>query len=268
MTRQRLLLRLMSSRLLGRTGHRFLQSRTWKIEDGEGAGLKLHLPQNLEFIFGTSELPVQRELAGQIEPGDVVYDIGANVGFFSLIAARLAGSTGRVFSFEPVAENATSIRQNVTLNRLESVQLFEVAVGAKSETAELLLTDWDGGSTLSNSAVRPSKPVSRRTIRVVALDDFIRAEGLRLPNFVKIDVEGVEFEVLQGMSDTIAESRPFLLYEIDDGDKASFERRWKELDDHVAALGYTIIHLENSYSNTQWYVGHTFARPLEKRRIN
>jgi hypothetical protein len=93
------------------------------------------------------------------------------------------------------------------------------------------------------------------------LDDLIPAERLPKPNFVKIDVEGVEMEVIQGMSKTIAESRPVLLYEVDDGRKDSFHRRWKELDEYVAGFGYGINHLKSSYANSGWNVGHTLAVP-------
>lgn len=262
---QRLLLRLLSSDLLVRTGRRFLQDRAWKIERGEGAGLKLKLPQNLDYIFGSSEPPVQMALAQRLHPGDVFYDIGANMGFFSLIAARIVGATGWVYAFEPVLENAAIVRANANLNGLQNITLREVAVGGSTGTAELLLTEWDGGSCLSTSAVRPSELISRRNVRVIALDDFIPEDNLRLPNFVKIDVEGVELEVVQGMTKTITTSKPVLLYEIDDGDKTSFVRRWRELDEYVSLLGYEIIHLEDSYPHLAWNVGHSLAVPREAK---
>jgi FkbM family methyltransferase len=258
---EKILLRLLSSGLLRKLGRRVVHRRVWTIQGGEGAGLKLKQPQNLDYISGTSEIPVQQALTRHLRPGEVFYDIGANMGFFSLIAGKHVGPTGCVCSFEPVAENAASVRENSRLNGLQNVRLFEAAVGRNSGTAELLLTEWDGGGSLSTSAVKPSAPVSRRNVRVVALDDFIPAENLPRPDFVKIDVEGVELEVMQGMSKTIAESKPVLLYEVDDGKKQSFERRWKELDDYVAAFGYHITHLKPSYPDLVWNVGHSLALP-------
>jgi len=262
-TYQRLLLRLLSSDSLGRTGRRFLHDRVWTIEAGEGAGLKLNLPQNFDFITGSSEIPVQKALARRLGPGGVFYDIGANIGFFSLIAARIIGESGRVYSFEPVIEHAATLRKNAQLNGLENITVFEVAVGRNSRIDELLLTTCEGGSAISTSSVKPSAPVSRRMIQVAPLDDLIPAGNLRLPSFVKIDVEGVEFEVVQGMTNTITTSKPVLLYEIDDGDKTSFVRRWKELDEYVSLLGYDIVHLEDSYPDLAWNVGHSLALPRE-----
>jgi FkbM family methyltransferase len=260
-TYQRLLLRLCSSRLLGKFGERTLRRRVWLTETGEGKGLKLKFPQNADFIRGTSEVPVQAAMAQHIQPGDVVYDVGANVGFFSLIAARLVGPEGRVCSFEPVTANAASIRDNVALNAFPNVQTFEVAVGREAGSAELLLTEWDGGSTLASSVVQPSRPVSRRTTRVIAMDEFIEAENLRPPSFVKIDVEGLEMEVLEGMARTLEDRKPILLFEIDDGNRERFERRWRDLDGYVSRFGYQIIHLKDSYANALWNVGHTLALP-------
>jgi FkbM family methyltransferase len=263
MTYQRMLLRFLSNGPLGSLGRRCLRNRVWTVEDGKGAGLRLRFPQNLDYISGTSELPVQEVLVQRLRSGEVFYDIGANMGFFSLVAARQVGSNGCAYAFEPVAENAAFVRENARLNCLENLKLFELAVGRASGRAELLLTDWDGGASLASSEVKPSKPVARRSVRVVALDDFISAERLRMPNFVKIDVEGVELAVLQGMTGTIAAARPVLLYEVDDGNRESFDRRWAELDDFVSGLGYEIIHLEDSYPTLHWNVGHSLALPRE-----
>jgi FkbM family methyltransferase len=264
MTYQQFLLRLFSNRYFGKVMAPFVRRRSWTIEEGEGAGLQIKFPQNRDFVLGSSEGPVQEAMAKHLHSGGVCYDIGANMGFFSLIAARLVGPTGFVSAFEPVAENAASIRENVRLNQFSNINTFEVAVGRTSGEAELLLTDWDGGSTLASSSVKPSEPVSRRNVRVVALDDFIAEKNLRLPTFVKIDVEGLELEVMQGMTKTIETAMPILLYEVDDGDREKFLNRWTALDKYVQGLGYDIVHLDNSYANRVWNVGHTLALPIPR----
>jgi FkbM family methyltransferase len=264
MTYQQFLLRLSSAPVVGKLLAPFIRRRPWTIEGGEGAGLQIKFPQNRDYVMGSSEGPVQQAMAKHLQQGDVFYDIGANMGFFSLIAAKLVGPTGFVNAFEPVAENAASIRENVQLNGFTNINTCEVAVGSTSGQAELLLTDWDGGSTLASSSVKPSEPVSRRNVRVVTLDDFIAEKNLRPPNFVKIDVEGLELEVLQGMTKTIETAKPILLYEVDDGDREKFLNRWDALDKHVESLGYEIIRLENSYANRVWNVGHSLAVPTPR----
>jgi len=268
MTYQRLLLRALASPGLGRLARRLIRNRVWTIEKGQGVGLKFTDIRNPEYILGSSELPVQDALARQVRMGGVVYDVGANLGFFSMIAAKLVGTSGQVYSFEPVIENAATIRLNAKLNQLPNLTCFELAVGSRAGNLELLLSDWNGGASLSPTSVKPTEAVARREVCVVALDDFITEQRLLPPTFVKIDVEGFELEVMQGMSKTIAACQPTLLFEVDDGDQTVFERRWRELDDYIAGFDYRIVHLENSYSNTRWYVGHSLARPSVARKEN
>ena len=259
MTFQRLLLKLHARGLLTGAAGRYLARRTWTIEAGEARGLKFSLPQNLEFILGSSERPMQRCIAEHLASGGVFYDVGANVGFFSLLAARRIGPAGAVYSFEPVAENVAAIERNVRLNALTNVSVFQVAVDASSRTGELVVTEWDGGASLATTGTSPGGARERRTVRVAALDDLMATEGLRPPTLVKIDVEGAELGALNGMVNLLRTFRPALVYEVDDGDRASFERRWKALDDFVTALGYRVSHLDNSYPGLNWNVGHSIA---------
>ena len=266
MSLQRLLLRVLSSRIAGGPGLRLMRRRTWRVESGEGSGLRIRLPQNLDYLLGTSEIPVQQEIVAYLRAGDVFYDIGANVGFFSLMAARQTGPSGVVCSFEPVTENALAIRQNAALNGLENIRVVDVALGKAPCVAEFLLTEWDGGGTLASSAVRPTDPVLRRKVSVAALDDLIGDWSLPRPSFVKIDVEGAEMEVLEGMERTLDQCMPILLYEVDDSSKDAFDHRWRELDKLVASYGYRVRHLKSSYPNIAWHVGHSLALPPAARR--
>jgi FkbM family methyltransferase len=259
---QRGLLKLFRAGLLRGPARRLLENRTWQIEGGEAAGLKLSFPQNLDFVSGSTEVPMQRCVVEHLAPGGVFYDVGANIGFFSLLATKRVGATGSVYAFEPVAENAAAIRHNASLNGLSTLSVFEVAIEEHSGTGELFLTKWDGGSSLSTAAVAPSEPIERRPVQVMALDDLIQSRGLRPPTLVKVDVEGAELGVLRGMLRTIAEFKPVLVYEVDDGNRAAFVRRWKELDGFVTGLGYQVMHLQDSYSNVNWQVGHSLALPL------
>lgn len=261
MTYQRLLLRASSLPLPFDAGRRLIERRVWRVEGGAAAGLAMRLPQNREYITGTSEAPVQREIARLLRPGDVFYDVGANVGFFTLLAARLVGDAGCVCAFEPNPRNAHAIRENARLNGMANVRVIEAAAGREPRTEELLITAWDGGGALAASPARPASPVERIPVRVVPLDAFIRDERLPAPTLVKIDVEGVEAEVLEGMADTIARAKPVLLYEVDGGEKADFDRRWSGLDAWVAGHEYAVRRLESSYPGMKWHVGHTLAVP-------
>ena len=95
------------------------------------------------------------------------------------------------------------------------------------------------------------------TVPLLRLDDLL--DSTPPPTIVKIDVEGAELGVLQGMTETIRRFKPVLIYEVDDGDRDAFERRWTALDDFVRGLGYNVRRLESSYPNLKWHVGHSVA---------
>jgi FkbM family methyltransferase len=263
---QRVLLKLYTAGVLPPPARAFVRNRSWTVECGEARGLTIAFPQNLDYVRGSTEPPIQKCIARYLASGGVFYDIGANVGFFSLLAARRVGPQGFVYAFEPLADNVAAIRRNVRLNGFANVTVHQVAVDARSGEGELLLTAWDGGSSLATAAGAPAQPLQRHTVRVVALDDLIQQEGLRPPTLVKIDVEGVEGGVLAGMVKALAAFRPVLVYEVDDRDAHSFERRWKELDQFVSGFGYRVTHLESSYPNLRWHVGHSLAVPSEEYR--
>jgi FkbM family methyltransferase len=208
-----------AGRLVDAVGTR-IRNRTLIIPFGAGRGLRFCARGTAAaHALGLAEAPIQRLLAQRLRPGDAFYDLGANVGFFTLIAGRLVGPSGRVYAFEPAPTTAAFLRENVERNGFRHVEVFEHAVAATSGTAELLVAP---GSLLSRLSavegprvtVSPEQAVERVAVPTVALDDFIATQGLRPPTFVKIDVEGAEIEAVHGMRETLARHRPVLLCEL------------------------------------------------------
>lgn len=254
--------RALRSGRLGRVGERLLHRQVWRIQAGEGVGLKFKISHNPEYIDGTNEAPIQAALAAHALPGGVFYDIGASIGFFSVLVARRVGAMGTVYAFEPVAANAALVLENARLNHFDHLQTFEVAVGDKSGSMELFLSGWQGGASLIKDVMRPEDLAGSCRVDIVTLDRFIRDKGLRPPTLIKIDVEGAERQALEGMQETLAAFKPVLLYEVDDGSADGLERRWGELDGYVADLGYKVERIKGAYPNRGWFVGHSLAKPV------
>ena len=168
-----------------------------------------------DYAEGTNEPPVQEAFAEALRPGQVVFDVGSNVGFYSLIAARLVGPRGEVHAFEAIPECAHEVTVNARRNRLRNVHVHAVAVTDTNGTVELLRSRHPGGATVSADD-RPPDFTGALVVPAVSLDGFVAQADVRRPDLVKIDVEGAEMLVLSGMEGLLREARPVVLCEVDD----------------------------------------------------
>lgn len=218
-------------------------ARGWiAVPLGLGAGLRLDMrgiPLSHAHIgnlaFGNLEQSVQEALLRHLGLGGVLYDIGANVGFFALLGARMAGpDAGHVYAFEPTPDNAAEIRANVALNALPNVTVIEKAVGARAGTGRLQVVEDQSWSKLVETGAHPDTERVME-IEVVAIDDLAGAQ-LRPPTVVKIDVEGFELPVLEGMRRTLAEHAPVVICEVH-GTHVAFVEFMRE-------VGYRVVNLE------------------------
>ena len=231
------------------------------VAAGEAAGLRLVANRaDPTFARGTYERPLQSFIAGHLAEGDVFYDIGANIGFFSLIAARRVGTAGRVYAFEPVPENAAAISRSARLNGFDAVDVLNVAVGSTNGRTELMLARHIGGATLASVGPPPDLRGAIE-VEIVTIDTLIAQRGLRPPTLVKVDVEGAEIEALTGMAETIRTHRPTVLYEVDDANRAGLQRKAASLAAFWDATDYEVTSLPAAYQGIDWQVVHMVARP-------
>lgn len=231
------------------------------LAEGPGRGLRFDPGAgNPAYATGANELPVQAALAGVLRPGDVVVDVGANVGFLTVIAARLVGAQGRVIAFEPVPDNARQIRRNAKLNRLGQIEVVESAVADRNGEATLVLARFAGGAALEE-ADRPPDACGELAVPVVTLDDWCAAAGLPPPAVVKIDVEGAELAVLRGMAGLLTVARPVVLIEVDDANVAGVEAKARACAAFCAERGYHVRRLSDAYPDIAWQVIHLLATP-------
>jgi FkbM family methyltransferase len=162
------------------------------------------------YALGISDPAEQDLLAQTVQPGSAFYDIGASVGYFTLLGARLVGPEGRVVAFEPLPENVRTLRRNLALNRLENATVIGAAVAATGGRAVLALGEqpmW--GRVVDHAWGRPAVEVDR-----LAIDELVAARRIPPPDYVKIDVEGGETEVIAGMRETIGAHRPWIMCEV------------------------------------------------------
>ena len=224
----------------------WLRRGSMRVIAGAGEDLRLslvHLPvahaHAGSLPRGTLEIPVQEALRRLLGEGDVFYDVGANVGFFSLIAARLVGPDGHVDAFEPVVESVAAIRANAVLNGFDNIAVHPVAVGAAAGRERMLVVEDLSWSRLERGG-QHSRAAATVDVEVVALDELVEAGELRPPTLVKIDVEGAELDVIAGMRRTLERHRPAVVCELHDTG-AEVARAFEE-------LGYDVTNLEGKHS--------------------
>lgn len=155
----------------------------------------------LRILNGTYEREQTALFEQFIRPGATVLDVGAHVGYYTLLSAVLAGPSGRVHAFEPNPQNADFLRRHVAINRLETVRVEQAAVSERAGTARF---DFGTGSGTGHLAVAGALEV--RTLR---LDEYV-AEHALAPTAIKVDVEGAEMNVLLGARETLVRHRPAL----------------------------------------------------------
>ncbi len=147
---------------------------------------------------------VLSELVRFLKPGDAVLDIGANVGLYTVLLASNVGDHGLVIACEPCARNYNHLVENLILNGLANVRLFRKALGNTSGQAKLYASTVIGNSSLSGEG---NGNAGAEDVEVIEGDRLIISEMLPVPRAVKIDVEGFEYAVLEGLQATLKSPR-------------------------------------------------------------
>jgi FkbM family methyltransferase len=189
-----------------------------------------------DFDASTLEEVIYRDIYEReyrIGPGDVVMDVGAHIGSFTMKAAKEVGPTGTVTSFEPSSENFRLLKQNVEANSYKNTRLFNVAVGSQPGTAQLILHKRRGMNSIYTAS--NDKPVGIEDVPVRTLDDVAQELGLSKVNFLKIDAEGAELEVIKGATTILSSYRPSIAMETHD-----FGPSKEEIARFLAPFGYGV----------------------------
>ena len=167
----------------------------------QGIGRKLALS-------GIHEEVSSNQLKKELEPGMNVLEIGANIGYYVILAAKEIGSEGRILAFEPSSVNIAMLQKNIELSSLENIVHVEhSAVGETSGEAELFMMEKANTSSLIRRSDSGLTQIDSEMVRVVSIDDYLGEHEFDFDWF-RMDVEGYEFEIVRGMKESIAKSNP------------------------------------------------------------
>ena len=158
-----------------------LRGKRWIV------GASLH-----SYWLGSYESHKQNLMAQHMKPGDIVYDIGANVGFYTIFAAHLVKDTGHVYAFEPFPKAATFAQKHVALNGFHNVTFFQMAIANYSGVARFQEAELNAMGRLTTEG--------SLEVLVTSIDTLVAEKNLSPATIIKIDVEGAELVVLRGAS--------------------------------------------------------------------
>lgn len=183
--------------------------------------------------LGTLERYRVNHFVKRLRPGMTVWDIGANVGLYTLPSAKAVGSAAHVYAFEPLPRNLEYLRQHVSLNQLANVVIVPAAVG--DVRGVLRMAEGDSPSEFHVD------PLGDIDVSVIALDDWRGESGSSSPDLVKIDVEGAEAEVLRGGAGTFSKYRPPIQIELHG------KTQREECGALLSGWGYRLVSLDPLY---------------------
>jgi FkbM family methyltransferase len=228
---------------------------------GRNAQFYVHTPEELRMLgkaeTGYWERDIMEILARDVQTGDVAYDIGSNIGLYTVLLSKAVGNHGQVIAYEPARQSYEILRDNLTLNAVTNVRTFQVALGDHRGEEKLYFSDAD---RVFACLTRPRSPtMTHQIVQVVEGDKFREAENLPIPRVVKIDVEGYEYAVIRGLRRTLSnpacqlvacEVHPTLL---PDGLKP------EQVHDLLKSLGFSCI--KSQPRKDTYHVIATKARP-------
>ena len=210
-----------------------------------GAGSGAHA-----FWLGTFETKERATFEKAVRRGNVVFDIGASAGFYTLLACVLAGERGKVFAFEPLPSNVSFLKSHLKLNGITNATVIEAAVAEHDGTARF--------ETTANPSMGFLSPRGSLEVKTVSLDELVSRGEIPAPDCMKIDVEGAEVSVLRGAKGLLAHHSPAILL-------ATHGRpQHQECLQFLTSLGFTVKVLSDGPNARGEMRGAIFARRSEE----
>jgi FkbM family methyltransferase len=233
------------------------EGRVFDVQGGALQGTRLHQFRTTftdTYLSGDYELPCQQVLIAWVKPGQVVYDLGANGGFLTLLAAKLVGPSGMVVAFEPTRDTARKLRAQLRLNRVNNVRVIQSAVSDREGKSRFV----EDGCYMSRLDGMDSEYSGGTVVQVetTSLDNL--AGSIPPPDFMKIDIEGAELHALRGAKQLIRAHRPVMLVELHSAEICrQFHAQMKELN-------YEVRLPEGTAADPGRYERHVVAYPAEQ----
>ena len=186
------------------------------------------------WYHGKNREKVQMDIFNMlIKEGDTVLELGAHIGYISLFFSKLVGKNGKIYVFEPGANNLPYTRENIANSKIKNIELIEKAVSDTNGIATFYLENITGQSNSLVKDYRVTKKIQATTfvdlkkkaveVETIRLDDFVKQKNISRIDFIKIDIEGAEYMAINGMQNILQEFMPTMMIEVTENNEALFE---------------------------------------------
>jgi FkbM family methyltransferase len=227
-----------------------------RLDKGFRMKLDLNDPEQLKvYFYGHYHERYEAGLVQRLLKDDgVFWDVGANVGYFTLVAATALKGRGQIVAFEPGNNACARLMENIALNAYGNIKTFQLAVSDREGEAVLHVLGDIADSSASLYPAGPAQGIAE-VCRTVSLDHFRREENLSAPNLIKLDVEGAELAVLRGARELLAATPPLLLVEMEEKNLRAAGASREAIRQFLSAYGYRAAHLRKG----RWYAATDLA---------
>lgn len=201
------------------------------------------------FMYGVYRVEEKHRdiMLSRVREGATILDVGAHIGYYTLLFAKRIGKGGRVYAFEPSTKTSERLVYNISLNDLANIVTVKAAASDQVGRATINLAD--GSNTGSTSLHFDSGAVGIEEIETITIDGYLEQQGIDAVDLIKIDVEGHELRVLQGMRRTLkapADKAPELFVEVNEKTLQSAGTPMQAIFDELAAAGYNAYRIVGS----------------------
>lgn len=205
-----------------------------------------------------------------INEGDTVIELGAHIGYISLYYSKLAGPSGKLYVFEPGANNLPYTRANLANSKIKNIELIEKAVSDTNGTATFYLENITGQSNSLVKDYRVTKKIQTKAhlglqknaveVETIRLDDFVKERNIRKIDFIKIDIEGAEYMAITGMTNILDTMHPTMMIEVTENHEALFNV--------LREKGYLIVdEFSNEVTTLPAFYGNLFCIYKTRRSL-
>lgn len=205
------------------------------------------------FVRGMYDPNLNVVIDALLPKNGVFVDAGANMGYFSLLAAKKVGSDGRILAIEPSSRDFIRLVDNVNINELhEVISCYKLAFSDSSGTADIMIANDErsGLNTLgSDFGTKGIEKVDVEKVEKITLDDFAEREGIKNIDVIKLDIEGSEFAALSGAKNTIQKFRPAIMLGINKGSMAACGVTFEQISQWLKDMNYVAYKLNQTYDN-------------------